>query len=373
MDTFNDLVSAHSAPGLGALKDFNKQQALNAGVEPSVVNNWKLVHDAYFGEGLSDTKQAKAVAKATALGLSIGMLATIERAIRHIKHATRRHTMRMKVLSAASRIGRTCAAMSKLLKNIVPPKEPPARQEHASISEPKDGYATLTLTASEKFMADLKHLLMSGLDSVTSPGRHMAAKLIALLRDGGGVPEAVPRPLLLVGLPDYTKIMDGEGDDVVLGLTNGTTMTGAEYLNQIASNTPHLEAALFHPTQGAVNMYRSQRLANDKQRDLARAVQPVCAHPDCHHAADLCQVHHADAWKNGGETNVSNLVPLCRYHNRINDDDPSIRRTRGRIEMRDGRPVWISPYGNERINPRHRFGAMDVLFGAAPGERALAA
>ncbi|MCQ4619393.1 HNH endonuclease [Corynebacterium sp. CCUG 71335] len=366
METFDDLVSAFSAPRLGALKDFNKQQALSAGVEPSVVNNWKLVHDAYFGDGLSAAKREKASKKAMRLGLSVGMLAKIERSIAHIKHATRRHTMRLKLLDAASRTTRTFKALGALIKKIVPPKNPPARQERATISEGDDDMATLTLTTGKRFLADLKHVLTAGMGADVSPGAHMARKLIALLRGDGSVPEASPRPMLLVPLPEWTRIVRGDGDDVILGLTDGTTMTGKEFMDRfIATGDNELEAAVFHPTEGAVNLYRTERLANAKQRDLAKAVQPMCAHPDCHHAADFCQVHHAEAWARGGETNIANLVPLCRYHNRINDDAPDVHRSRGHIAIRDGRPVWVSPYGTVRTNQRHRFGAMDALFGPA--------
>lgn len=365
MKTFSDLIDAHSGPGVETLKDFNKKQALDAGVEPAVVDNWKRVYDAYYGDGLSSTKQAKAAGKAAQLGLSLGMLAKIERAIAHIKHATRRHTMRLKLLDATARIPRSFAALGALIKKIVPPKNPPVREERCTISEGDDDMATLTLTTKKRFLADLKALLMRGLDPDTPVGAWMAQRLIALLRgdgSGGGVPEAAPRPLLLIALSDYIAIHNGDGDEVTLQLTDGTTMTGADYLNTVAANTPGLEAALFHPQEGPVNLYRTQRLANDKQRTLAKATQPVCAHPQCHQAADFCQIHHAHPWADGGETNLDNLVPACRYHNRINDDDRT-RAKRGHATLTNGRASWVYPSGHTASNPRTH-GAMEILFGS---------
>ncbi|MBX4390515.1 HNH endonuclease, partial [Mycobacterium tuberculosis] len=64
----------------------------------------------------------------------------------------------------------------------------------------------------------------------------------------------------------------------------------------------------------------------------------------CRHGAYGAEIHHVQAWKHGGCTNMDNLVPLCRYHNRINDDDPW-RTSRGRIEMIRGAPWWVSPRG----------------------------
>ena len=171
---------------------------------------------------------------------------------------------------------------------------------------------------------------------------------------------AVPRPLILVPLPDYITIIGGDGDDTILGLTDGTTITGADYLTQ--HHGAELEVALFHPQEGAVNLYDTQRFANRKQRDLARATMPTCPVPDCRHAADNCEVHHITAWSRGGHTNMDNLAMLCRYHNRTNDDDPE-RSYRGRVENIRGTPIWRSPRGYLVPNTVHPYGAMTLLYG----------
>ena len=112
--------------------------------------------------------------------------------------------------------------------------------------------------------------------------------------------------------------------------------------------------------RGAVNLYDTERFANQKQRDMACMVSPVCAFPGCRHGAYASEIHHVDAWKHGGLTNMDNLVPLCRYHNRINDDDPW-RNKRGRIAMIRGAPWWVSPRGYHIKNTDR--GALDQLFG----------
>lgn len=123
-----------------------------------------------------------------------------------------------------------------------------------------------------------------------------------------------------------------------------------------------LEVALFHPQEGAVNLYDTQRFANRKQRDLARATLPTCPVPECRHAADNCQVHHIRAWSKGGHTNMDNLAMLCRYHNRTNDDDPA-KSHRGRVENILGTPTWRSPRGHLVANTVHPYGAMTLLYG----------
>ena len=182
-----------------------------------------------------------------------------------------------------------------------------------------------------------------------------------LLRGGAGVAQAVPRPLIQVPLSEHIRILTGEGDETILGLSDGTTMTGAEYLTHYYSKD--LEVALFHPQAGAVNLYHAKRFANAKQRVLARATLTTCPVPDCRHAADNCEVHHITPWARGGPTNMDNLSVLCRYHNRTNDDDPH-RHHRGRIHMRNGTPTWVSPRGTPVPNTAHQYGAMHLLFGS---------
>ena len=257
------------------------------------------------------------------------------------------------------------------------PNEPKPPRRGIAFHRSRAGVRTMRVTASERDLADLEHALLRGLQPTSSAGSHMLAQFLRLMRGGGGesaggaggaegtvgVAYAAPRPLLLIPLPAWTKLLGGSGDDVTLGLTDGTTMSGAEFLNRYyTSSSFQLEAAVFHPQEGAVNLYRTHRHANHKQRDLARATNPVCPVPDCRHGADNCEAHHITAWRDGGETNLNNLAMLCRYHNRTNDNDAHYRR-RGRIENIRGTPTWRSPRGFAVPNTHHPFGAMQTLFG----------
>ena len=88
-------------------------------------------------------------------------------------------------------------------------------------------------------------------------------------------------------------------------------------------------------------------------------------------------------------TNIDNLVMLCRYHNRVNDDDVRAAsgvtsgapggeshrgrdrnrgRRRGRIDMIRGRPTWVSPRGYPVPNAYHPYGAMQLLFDHPPAK-----
>ena len=130
------------------------------------------------------------------------------------------------------------------------------------------------------------------------------------------------RSVIAIGLDDFAKVSAGSSDEVIVGLSDGTTMTGAELIEAALAGAlgENIYAGLFHPTAGPVNLYQA-RFASLKQRILATAENLVCPWPDCGVPADRCQVHHIDAHKNGGQTNPSNLTMLCKYHNGANDDD----------------------------------------------------
>ncbi|MDK8880513.1 HNH endonuclease, partial [Corynebacterium sp. MSK008] len=122
--------------------------------------------------------------------------------------------------------------------------------------------------------ADLEHRLRQGIDD-TQPAAPQMEEAFWRIVEGetGGVVAAAPRPIVMVPISEHARIMAGEGDDVILTLTDGTTMTGAEYLQHEFGET--LEVAAFHPEQGAVNLYDTERFANQKQRDMACMVSPV--------------------------------------------------------------------------------------------------
>lgn len=142
---------------------------------------------------------------------------------------------------------------------------------------------------------------------------------------------------------DSTHGSDSDGD-VVVQLTNGATMTGAELVRR--AFTEHGYVTLIHPVEGPVNLYRTSRFASAKQRLMAAAENPVCPWPECRYPADECQVHHLDAWKNGGETNSRNLTIACPYHNGVNDDDPNAPPLRGHLARVNGTIRWLPPWAD---------------------------
>ncbi|MCG7457751.1 HNH endonuclease signature motif containing protein [Corynebacterium tuberculostearicum] len=148
---------------------------------------------------------------------------------------------------------------------------------------------------------------------------------------------------VVLTLDELDRIVDGGGEEITLQLTNGARITGAELVARTLSD--HGYVTLVHPHEGPVNLYRTSRVANDKQRLMAAAVNPVCPWESCNYPADKCQIHHLKAWKHGGETNAANLATCCPYHNGVNDDDPNAPPRRGRLARVRGQVTWVPPWG----------------------------
>ena len=362
MNVFGSLVAGLTNP-IEALADFDAQVLLDAGCSPARVRELVKVHTAYYGKTKFTRKQANAIKVARSTKKSMDQLVYIEGRLAGIKDPKEKWDLRLALLS----IPGNYETLKRRSKDIVPEVDKPAPEPSVGFGRSREESRPMNVMGPERDMAAIEYALRQDLKDGPA-GPQMYEKLMRLLglrpdaEDDApsGVAPAVPRPLLLIPLEEHITIMGGAGDDVILGLTDGTTMTGAEYLAQNFGDV--LEVAMFHPQEGPVNLYDTQRFANQKQRDLARATMPTCPVPDCRHAADNCEVHHITAWSQGGLTNMDNLAMLCRYHNRTNDDDPA-KPHRGRVENIRGTPMWRSPRGYLIPNTVHPFGAMTLLYG----------
>ncbi|WP_297851344.1 HNH endonuclease signature motif containing protein [uncultured Corynebacterium sp.] len=355
MTAFDAFLGSLASP-MDILAGFDRQAACAAGVKPATYQAWGRAHKVYFGTTRYRRQQANAVRVARTTGKSLDQVLFIEQQVASLSAEGEKWKTRLALLSVRGDF----KALQRRAKDIMPEADKPAPESKVRFGKSCKGKRTFSATGDEHLIAALEHTLRRGLNPDRPDAPQMYEAFADLLRDGGGVPTAAPRPLVVVPVPEYFKILGGDGDETILGLSDGTTMTGAEFLAEHYGKD--LEVGLFHPQAGPVNLYDAKRCANAKQRDLARATLTTCPVPDCRHAADHCQVHHVTPWVAGGQTNMNNLSVLCRYHNLTNDDDP-LRKHRGRIRIRHGTPVWVSPRGKPVPNTTHQYGAMHLLFG----------
>ena len=235
-----------------------------------------------------------------------------------------------------------------------------------------DGLRTISITDTQRRITDLEKTLDAAISTSDQPRSEALLEPFWDLVEGGGTGLIKPeyRTVIAIGLEDYAKVSCGKGEDVIVALSDGTTMTGAEFINAAMEGAlgDKLYVGLFHPTAGPVNLYEA-RFASDKLRTLAMAENLVCPWPDCNVPADRCQVHHIDAHKHGGHTKPSNLTMLCKYHNGVNDDDgPRKKRKRpspgkpkrGRMRRHRGK-VHLHTPGGKLLGNTHDLSSMGAM------------
>lgn len=321
----------------------------------------QLLHCAkqLFGATKFTSKQREAVGAARRNNHCVATLLMIH------KHAKK----------AASLAGRwqiwvTLAAMSGTYREIeergrelaAKHAAPVARKEKVAVhARGEDDNASLHIVLDSADIDDLTAAIdaLVDQDSDLPIDQQRALAFKKLIRAGVGVAPAPVAINVIVQLPDYYKLLRGEGDDIILATDTGTTMTGKQFLERTLDSDVFI--GLFHPEKGAANLYRFQRLASPKQRHLLGLETPVCAHPGCSVPASRCQPHHLQAYKYGGETNLENMTMLCPFHNGRNDDIPGVY-LHGRMERINGQVVKMPPWpnGKPRINnhPIAKLGAM---------------
>ena len=68
---------------------------------------------------------------------------------------------------------------------------------------------------------------------------------------------------------------------------------------------------------GEMNLGRSTRLANRAQRRVLRGLYATCGVPGCRAPFAFTKIHHVRWWRNGGSTDLDNLLPLCSKHHHL--------------------------------------------------------
>ena len=340
---------------LGSIVGMSVHQVRDTGLSTSTAREWLRLSEVYFGPTTATRKQADAVAAARAHGHSVQTLSLIERLARQVPEPLRWRLRRD--LCRVPGSYEDVQAEGNRLVALLRDEDSPAPHSLTVGRRPRHRQATLRITGPEHEILGLSTQLRS-----SGPAQRYR-EFMDRVRDGGTFPEPTIVTNAIIAIDDLDRILTGEGEEIEFTLTNGARMTGAEYVT--ARHAEHMHSVLAVPMQGLVNVYRHERLANEKQRLMAKLENPVCPWPGCTEPADSCQVHHIEAWQRGGDTNAANLCTACGYHNGVNDDDPGQPR-RGRLVRYRGEVFWSPPGGGPLRRSEHSaalLGAMRLVNG----------
>ena len=178
-------------------------------------------------------------------------------------------------------------------------------------------------------------------------GHLRAHALLALVRGGRaptGAYGTAPRPEILVVI-DHATLRDGVHATSRVEVTGGVELP-IETLRRYACLADIIPVVL-DAAGVAIDVGRSQRLATVGQRRALRAMYSHCSVPGCSVAFDHCQLHHIRYWRNGGRSDLANMVPLCSKHHHL------VHEGGWALSLRpDDRVLTVTlPDGTTRANP----------------------
>ena len=198
----------------------------------------------------------------------------------------------------------------------------------------------------------------AAVDAATSPRRggprfvdpNEVAAAAALVNDPRSTEQiALDALVSLVDIAARTSALPGRRADVRVLVTQADLdrRTGVGHLEG-QSAAVSLETVERHACDGglvpilfdddgqALNLGRSQRLHNSRQRTAIAVRDGGCLAPDCDRPPSWCEVHHIHEFSKGGATDLADGVLLCRHHHML------VHNNHWRVDRRDGQ-YWLVP------------------------------
>ena len=297
-----------------------------AGMPDTTADTIAQLAQVYFGTTSFRRRQRRAVDGARRNRHSLPTLAVIEKHARRAPTQARAWALHAELTHIACDTREMERRARKKLREMRAPREPKpgVRLRRRAAGKPW----TLSITGPSALIAEL-HQHAGSLADVAS-----------FFRTGTGAAATV-RTNVVVPLDKLVGVAHGS-DDVVLTMTNGAQITGAELAQRALAEEGFV--TLLHPVEGPVNLYRMRRGATWKQFMMAAAENPTCPVKGCNKPADECQVHHIFSWASGGWTNAKNLTTACAYHNGRNDDHRTGPTRNGRFERTARGVRWVNPW-----------------------------
>ena len=182
----------------------------------------------------------------------------------------------------------------------------------------------------------------------TRPGQRMADALELLLTRPSGEEGGGQDAKLLI-TAEYDVVAQRLGK---AALPDGTPLP-ADELRKLACDAQILPA-IFSGGSQPLDLGRTRRLASGSQRAALVRRDRVCV--GCGASASWCQAHHIVFWRDGGRTDIDNLVLLCgRCHHKVHDDGWKVERDHsGRHRLRRPPTTWGHPTGAGYNRERRR-------------------
>jgi hypothetical protein len=152
---------------------------------------------------------------------------------------------------------------------------------------------------------------------------------------GGGGGDRVPEITVLI---DYRSLIDRMHAKGICETDNGMPLP-VSTVRRLCCEAEILPVVLDGAGQ-VLDVGMSKRTATRVQRRALRAMHRTCAHPDCTVPFDACRIHHVIPWRQGGPTDIDDLLPVCEtHHHLVHEGGWALSMTPDRVA------TWTRPDG----------------------------
>ncbi len=146
--------------------------------------------------------------------------------------------------------------------------------------------------------------------------------------------------------------VDPTGNPLLDQACPATTPDGDHVHGEVAAMLlcdPVITALVIETLGVPLDLGRTVRLANRRQRRAVGRRDGGCVFPGCDAPIGWCDVHHVVWWDRDGPTDIWNLALLCRHHHGITHRRGWTMTTTG-----DHWFTWTTPLGQTLYSQRHR-------------------
>ena len=250
MDIFQAfvLLNSNGVNFLRSIVERSPYDVASQGIALSTAKNYTKLADVLFGSTTSPRLQRESVALAEERGLSADHLVMINNHASKLDKRGAAWKLRAELIAFEGSYEEVNKLGGQRVKEILGPKP---KQAGVTIGRAIDGMRTMIITADQRKITDFEKTL----DTYESDKPRSEALLDAFwahVEGSGGVLRPEYRTVIAIGLDDFAKVSAGNGDEVVVGLSDGTTMTGVELIEAALAGAmrENIYAGLFHPTAG---------------------------------------------------------------------------------------------------------------------------
>ena len=256
MDIFQAfvLLNNNGVNFLRSVAERSPYDVASHGIALSTARSYSKLADVLFGSTTSPRLQRESVALAEERGLSADHLVMIDRHASKLDKRGAAWKLRAELIAHEGAYEEVNAYANKRVKEILGPKP---KQAGVTIGRAIDGMRTMTITADQRKITDFEKTLEAAITSDQPRSQALLEAFWAHVEGSGGVLRPEYGVVIAIGLDDSAKSPPAMATEVVVGLSDGTTMTGMELIEAALSGAlgENIYAGLFHPTAGSRSIY----------------------------------------------------------------------------------------------------------------------